>query len=233
MADEQHELLGTPGASASRKAQRIREQRQSKHANRTRLGHFAASLFPSETDKRLRRAERNWTTGGEGEQILASSLARRCPNVLMLHDRRAPNSRANIDHIAIAPSGIYVIDCKRYKGKIEAAEPLFGKAKLKINGRDQTKLIEGLDKQVARVKAALADIASDVPVQGCLCFVAPEAFLADSGLPLLRTLRINGYPLCYPRRLAKRLNRSGPLTADRALTLQAKLAELLPQAPHA
>jgi hypothetical protein len=151
----------------------------------------------------------------------------------MLHDRRAPNRRGNIDHIAIAPSGIYVIDCKRYKGRIAVAQPLFGKAKLKIGGRDQTKLIEGLGKQVALVKVALADIADDVPVQGCLCFVAPEGFFADSGLPVLRTLRINGYPLYYPRRLAKRLNRSGPLSADQTLTLQAKLAELLPQAPHA
>lgn len=230
MADKQHELLGTPGGSASRRAQRIRERRRSENANRTSMGRFVAALFPSETDKRLRREEHNWTTGAEGEQILASALARRCPNVLMLHDRRAPNSRGNIDHIAIAPSGIYVVDCKRYNGRIEVAQPLFAAARLKINGRDHTELIEGLDKQVARVKLALADIASDAPVQGCLCFVAAEGFLADTGLPVLRTLRIDGYPLYSARRLAQQLNRPGPLSADRARTLQARLAELLPQA---
>lgn len=232
MADERHERLDTPGASALLKAQRLREQQQSLHANRTKLQRIAAALFTPETDKRLRQEERNWTTGAQGEQILASSLAHRCPNVFMLHDRRAPLSRGNIDHIAIAASGIYVIDCKRYKGKIEVLQPLFGKAKLKIGGRDQTKLIEGLDNQVARVKTALADIHSDVPVHGCLCFIAPEGFFTDIGLPVLRTLRINGYPLYYPRRLAKRLNRSGPLPADRALALRDKLAELFPPALH-
>jgi Nuclease-related domain len=111
------------------------------------------------------------------------------PEVLLLHDRRAPMSRANIDHIAIAASGVYVIDCKRYKGKIEVATPLFGKPKLKIGGRDRTKLIDGLDKQVAHVKAALTDKSDDVPVHGCLCFVAPEGLLADTDLPILRTLK--------------------------------------------
>jgi hypothetical protein len=139
-------------------------------------------------------------------------------------------SLANIDHIAVAPSGVYVIDCKRYKGKIEVATPLFEKPKLKINGRDRTKLIDGLEKQVAHVKAALADLAEDVPVHGCLCFVAPEGFLADVRLPVLRTLKINGYPLYYPKRLAKRLNRDGPITVDQAQKLQTELDRRLPHA---
>jgi len=129
-----------------------------------------------------------------------------------------------------SPSGVYVIDCKRYKGKIEVAEPLFGKAKLKINGHDHTKLIDGLEKQVAHVKAALADVAEGVSVHGCLCFVAPEGFLADVGLPALRTLNINGYALYYPKRLAKRLNQQGSITADRAERLQAELDRRLPPA---
>jgi Nuclease-related domain len=148
----------------------------------------------------------------------------------MLHDRAVPSSRANIDHIAIAPSGVYIIDCKRYKGKIEVAKPLFGEAKLKINGRDRTKLIDGLEKQVAHVKAALADVAADVPVHGCLCFVAPEGFLADVGLPIVRTLKINGYPLYYAKRLGKRLNQDGPITVDQAQRLQAELDRRLPPA---
>jgi hypothetical protein len=233
MADEQQAHLGTPGASALLKAKRLQEQRQSLNASRTSLARLAAALFPPKIDKRLRQEEHNWTTGAQGEQNLASTLAHRCPNVPMLHDRRAHGSRGNIDHIAIAPSGVYVIDCKRYKGKIEVAQPLFGKAKLKINGRDSTRLVDGLDKQVGQVKAAIAEIANEVPVHGCLCFVAPEGFLADVDLPLLWTLKINGYSLYYPRRLAKRLNQPGPLTRDRALSLRAELAERLPQAPHA
>jgi hypothetical protein len=47
--------------------------------------------------------------------------------VAVLHDRRIPGSRANIDHIAIAATGVWVIDSKRYKRKLQIATPPFGK----------------------------------------------------------------------------------------------------------
>jgi Nuclease-related domain len=230
MAVGQPHSPGDAGGSARLKAKRLREEYEAVRAKRGSLGRAFTALFPSEQETRLRAEERRWVTGAEGEQNLAMMLARRCPAVPLLHDRRAPMSRANIDHIAVAPSGVYVIDCKRYKGKVEIATPLFGKPKLKINGRDRTKLIDGLDKQVAHVKATLAGIASDVPVHGCLCFVAPESFLADRGLPILRTLEINGYPLYYPRRLTKRLKRAGPITPDRARSVLDELDRRLPRA---
>jgi len=229
MADEDLHL-GTAGDSASRKADRLREERERRNSERSRLGRTWAGLFPSPDDRNRIADERHWRVGAEGEQTLAALLAKRCPDVPMLHDLSAPRTRANIDHIAVAPSGVYVIDCKRYKGKIEVTAPLFGKPKLKIAGRDRTKLIDGLDTQVAHVKAALADNGEDVPVHGCLCFVAPEGFLADVGLPVLRTLKINGYPLYYAKRLAKRLNQRGPITADHAQMLQTALAQRLPPA---
>ena len=145
----------------------------------------------------------------------------------MLHDRRMPNGRANIDHIAVAASGVYVIDAKRYHGKIEVLNPLFGAPKLKIAGRDRTKLVDGLGKQVAVVREVLSAVAPDAPVRGCMCFLAPEGFMADSGLPVLRTLKIKGYPLYYPRRLARRLNRRGALTPDQGRSIHAHLAASL------
>ncbi len=120
-----------------------------------------------------------------------------------------------------------MIDAKRYKGKIEVHTPLFGKPKLKIAGRDRTTLIHGLDKQVGIVKTALSAVGGEVPVLGCLCFLTPEGLLADSGLPVLRTLRVEGYPLYYPRRLAKRLNQDGPVSAERAERIHRSLAEVL------
>jgi len=162
--------------------------------------------------------------------MLAASLAKRCPDVPILHDRRMPRSSANIDHLAFAASGVYVIDTKRYKGKVEVVKPLFGQRRLRIAGRDQTKLVEGLARQVAAVQAALADLGGDVPVRGCLCFVAPAGLFADSGLPLLRTLEIQGFPLDHPRRLAKRLNGRGPLAAEQAAGLQLELAKRFPSA---
>jgi nuclease-like protein len=222
--------IGTAGASARRKAERLRQEREQLRSTRSGLARLLACLFPSDTEKRLQKEERDYAAGAEGELILARSLARRCPDVPMLNDRRAPMRQGNIDHIVIAPTGVYVIDCKRYKGKIQVARPLFGRTSLKINRRNRTRLLEGLDRHVADVKAAVAGLADDVPVHGCLCFVAPAGLLSDIGLPILRTLMIDGYALYYPRRLATRLNRRGALTAERAKLLHAELAKRLPPA---
>ena len=78
---------------------------------------------------------------------------------MVLHDRRIRGSRANIDHIAIAPSGVWVIDTKRYRGKVAVVKPLFGRAKLTIAGRDKSRLVDGLAKQVALVEAAMDEVA--------------------------------------------------------------------------
>jgi hypothetical protein len=102
-----------------------------------------------------------------------------------------------------------------------------GAARVAGAGRDRTKLVDGLARQVAVVEATLADLAPDVPVRGCFCFVPPDGFLTESGLPLLRTLKIRGYPLYHVRRLAKNLNRSGPLSPERAGQVRAALAERL------
>ena len=189
------------------------------------IGTAGSSAFHhAERLHRRHPARRNWNTGPEGERGLAAFLAARCPQVPMLHDRSASRSRANIDHVAIAPTGVYVIDCKRYRGKIEVTRPLFGPRKLKIRGRDRTGLIDGLERQVAQVEVALAAIGVEVPVHGCLCFVAPESRFAGVGLPLVRTLKIAGYRLYYARRLARRLNRSGPIGLEQAITLREELA---------
>ena len=222
---------GVAGRSARREYERKRARRLQSRPPKSGLPSLAEALFgPSAEEKRWVANEKSWAVGADGEQLLAKSLAQRCAGVPLLHDRRMPNSRANIDHIAVAASGVYVIDVKRYRGKIEVLKPLFGQPKLKIAGRDRTKLLDGLGKQVSAVQSALARAAPHIPVHGCLCFVAPEGFLADSGLPVLRTLEIDGYPLYYPRRLAKRLNSPGPLSPETIRRIHAELAQDLPPA---
>jgi hypothetical protein len=130
----------------------------------------------------------------------------------------------------VAPTGVYVIDAKRYRGKIEVRKPFFGEEKLVIDGRDRTNLIEGVSTQVEAVRAGLALIERRVPVSACLCFLNPEGQPGGSGIPLLRTLRVGGHPLLYPRRLAKRLNQHGELAYEEALVITEALAELFPAA---
>jgi hypothetical protein len=218
---------GPAGRSAQREHERRRERRLNEPSRPLLL---RVLLGRSPREKRRLEEERHWASGARGEELLAQSLESRCPQVLLLHDRRLPRTRANIDHIAIAAAGVYVIDAKRHHGKIRISRPLFGAPQLRIAGRDRTSLISGLDRQVSAVRTALEDFAPDVPVHGCLCFVTPEGPLADIGLPLLGTPKIGGYALHYPRRLARRLNRPGSLAPERALAIREHLATRLPPA---
>ena len=61
-----------------------------------------------------------------------------------MHSRKIPNG--DIDHLAIAPSGIYVIDAKNYTGRIEARDVGNWRTvdlRLYVGGRDKSKLLEG------------------------------------------------------------------------------------------
>jgi hypothetical protein len=49
-------------------------------------------------------------------------------------------------------------DTNRYRGKATIDPPLLGKPALVINGRNQTKPIDGLDRQVVLVRAAMQQI---------------------------------------------------------------------------
>jgi hypothetical protein len=67
--------------------------------------------------------------------------------VRVLHDRRVPGSKANIDHLSVGPAGVFVIDAKQYSGALEKRD-LRGwfrvDERLYVAGRDRTKLVEGV-----------------------------------------------------------------------------------------
>lgn len=217
--------LGTPGGSARREHERRRERREANtHKPRSRIGKFLMGAQPKPI------GETNWETGAAGEEMLAAHLAKTCPEVLVLHDRRIPGRRTNIDHIAVAPSGVFVIDAKRYTGKLEVRKPFLGDASLFIKGRNRTKLVEGLARQQEVVRSVLTETIPEMPVHACFCFLNPVGQAGGSGLPLIRTLSINDFPLFYPRKLSKRLNAAGALTAASQQEVASLLAIALPPA---
>lgn len=210
---------GVAGASARREGERRKANRERRIRERNpRLGGAIVALSGEPTH------ERAWAYGATGEELVAEKFAKSLTaGVVVLHDRRVRGSRANIDHIAVAPSGIWVIDTKRYKGRVAVVKPLFGSTKLTIAGRDKSGLVVGLDKQVALVAAAVDDIAPEVPVHGALCFV-------DAELPWFGTVVFGGFPMLHPRGLVKRINKSGPLAADEVQVLASELAVHFPPA---
>ena len=66
---------------------------------------------------------RSWRRGAKGERRTARLLApleRR--GWAVLHDLAIPGSQANIDHMAIGPGGVLVIDSKQYRGRLRLDE---------------------------------------------------------------------------------------------------------------
>ena len=212
---------GQAGASAAREHRRRKSNREA----RTRARHpwIGALLLAL---RREPQHELAFQRGAEGERAVAAYLERRTAgrSTILLHDRRMPRGHGNIDHIAVAPSGVFVIDAKNIKGKVRVATPLFGTTRLLIEGRERTKLIDGVDRQVAAVRDALVGNGhGNVPVQGVLCFTVAD-------LPLLDTRKIRGHLLLHRRRLAKRLNSDGQLQAAAIDAIAETIAVALPPA---
>jgi Nuclease-related domain len=62
---------------------------------------------------------RAWQRGAAGEHQTARLLNRLGPDgYVVLHDLAIPDSRANLDHLVIGPSGVFVIDTKRWTGQV-------------------------------------------------------------------------------------------------------------------
>jgi len=71
----------------------------------------------------------------------------------VLHDRRIPGARANVDHIVVAPWGVFVIDAKNYKGRVEKRDRggfFSTDYRLYVGGRDKTALVAGMAKSLFR-----------------------------------------------------------------------------------
>ncbi len=102
---------GQGGASAAAEFQRRHDARQERVLNNhPRIGRFLLAAFddPSST--------RAWSVGGEGERMLGEMLGAMANESLrVLHDRRIPRSTANIDHLVVCPSGVFVVEAKRYR----------------------------------------------------------------------------------------------------------------------
>lgn len=185
---------GVAGSSARREYERRKAKDEEKL--REKWGRFG-SLAVALSDER--QPTKAWDRGAVGEERLGTRLnALAGAGLAVLHDRRIPGSKANIDHIAITPGGIWVIDAKRYKGrpelKIEGGIIRPRVEKLLVGQRDCSKLVDGVLKQVHVVRHLVGD---DVPITGALCFV-------EADWPLIGgEFSTRGVHVLWPKRLAK------------------------------
>jgi hypothetical protein len=62
---------------------------------------------------------RAWQHGAHGERRTARLLDRLTRDgYVVFHDLAVPGSRANVDHLAIGPTGVFVIDSKQWTGSV-------------------------------------------------------------------------------------------------------------------
>jgi hypothetical protein len=69
---------------------------------------------------RASQPTRAWRDGARGERATAHRLQRlERHGYVVLHDLQVPGSHANIDHLAVGPAGVFVIDSKYYRGALQ------------------------------------------------------------------------------------------------------------------
>jgi hypothetical protein len=116
-----------------------------------------------------------WARGAYGERKLAEVLVG-VPNAKLLHDRRIPGTRANFDHIVVAPAAVFVVDSKLRKGLIHVrskrgfpSEDL----RLFVGSYDRSTMVEKLVWQLDLVRLALMSADFDVIplIVPVICFV--------------------------------------------------------------
>lgn len=202
--DAPPEEVGIAGSSARREYERRKAKGEEQLRQKWgKLGGIAVAL----SDEKL--STKAWAKGAIGEERLGARLdSLVSASFAVLHDRRIPGTKANIDHIAITPAGIWVIDAKRYKGrpelKIEGGILRPRAEKVMVGRRDCTKLADGVLKQVDLVR----EVVDDLPVTGALCFV-------EADWPLIGgAFATRGVHVLWPKRLAKFLSETGEGVVD-------------------
>lgn len=200
---------GVPGGSARREYERRRGAREQRvRAKHPRLGGLILTLGDEPQTMKA------WDTGALGEERLGARLNELASAGLrVLHDRRVPGSRANLDHIVVTRSGIYVVDAKKYSGrpalKVEGGVLRPRVEKLLVGRRDRTKLVDGVLKQVQVMRRV---VGGTVPVHGVLCFI-------EADWPLIGgSFTTRGVQVVWPKKLYPMLTSDGALSAERSMS---------------
>jgi hypothetical protein len=175
-----------------------------------------------------------WRRGADGEEgvghWLDDAVGR---HGVVLHDRALPRGRANLDHIAVVASGVWVIDTKHYRGRLERRELGRGwfvpRTRLFVAGREQGRLVTAARRQQALVAEALvaeALVAGDpgaAPlVRAALCFTGVQLGL------FARPFTLDGVLVTWPRAIARTLSAAGPLSPGDRRALAARLGRAFP-----
>jgi hypothetical protein len=144
-------------------------------------GGAAMVLWPRQDPSR-------WARGAAGE-LATAALLERLPgrHWVVLHDLALPGSRANVDHLVIGPTGVWVVDTKAYRARLEA--------------RWRKVLVGSVPLSTAAVRWEAERVSSVLGVEA-----RPIVAVHGRGLPR-RGRRCSGVRVIPAARLASRLGR--------------------------
>jgi hypothetical protein len=216
---------GTEVFVAGRSAQRTADRARAREANEWKQASFLKKVVIVARDKPS--SATSWSRGAIGERLVGGRLDRLAEQGLIfaLHDIRIPGTKANVDHVAVAPSGVHIIDSKYYENKLVEVVDKGGWLRrdehLFVGRRDCTKLVHKLAKQILVVDAVTRDMNLPTVVTPVLCFVDAEWKWFSDGYTL------DGVRIVYPDVLEKLLRRPGPLGPSQIASVGERLATQL------
>jgi hypothetical protein len=124
-----------------------------------------------------------WRHGAEGERRTARLLAPlERHGYQVFHDLAVPGSAANVDHLVVGPTGVYVIDSKCYRGQLR-----YSAGHLWHGNRALDRTLATLWWEATQVAETLA-FGPDLHIYPVLCVHAAR-------LPWLHELLVDGVPV--------------------------------------
>lgn len=126
--------------------------------------------------ERLLASADRYQRGADGEKAVAEILRGLPPLFTVLHDLQVPDSKANIDHLVIGPSGVFVVDAKHWSQPLRVGDGMVFRGRYPIR-----KELDTVAWEAGRAAAVLG-----VPVHPVLCFVGSMLPTRTIDLPPVR-----------------------------------------------
>lgn len=165
---------------------------------------IGAALAAGAASDRVPASARAWATGARGEIVTGRLLLPLTAiGAVVLHDRRIPRSRANIDHIVVSPAGVWIVETKNYRGAVEVRA-----GELRVAGRRKQAFI----REALHEAETVARVIAPVPVGAIVAIHGarfPLRSIVLEGVPVIPASELVRFittrPAIYPPDVVARL----------------------------
>jgi hypothetical protein len=160
-----------------------------------------------------------WRQGAEGEERLGHHLDQLTEEgFVILHDRRVPRSPANIDHLVIGPTGVFVVDAKNFSHQLSLNKGTLWTGKYPVK-------LSSTRNQAQRAETALASVRL-----GRTVMVLPFVCVVGTARLPRRTVDLDGVRVVsdWQTLVTEIRKRPTVLTAVGVMTLSRRAEDRLP-----